>query len=78
MWVARNKTGEVILFYKKPERKDGYWLSKDGKYFTINFTQFPTLKWEDEPLEIELISKEELERLEYRALQAPSVPYMGY
>lgn len=38
---------------------------------------FPELTWEDEPLEIELISKKELEYLKYKASQAPSSPYMG-
>ena len=52
MFVAKNKSGETILFYKKPKRKSVYWLSVDGKYFNIDSTIFPKLKWEDEPVEV--------------------------
>lgn len=74
---------EVDLFSHKttPERvyRRGYWeapvdINNDVSCEIFN-DLFPNLKWEDEPIEVELISKEVLER--YKASQVPSTPYLG-
>lgn len=57
MWVAKNKTGEVILFYKKPKRRNGYWLSSDGKYMNISPDSFQCLTWESDPQEVQVFDK---------------------
>ena len=52
-WVARCKSGELSLYHSKPERDGNSW---DGLYFMcrIDRNNFPDLKWEDEPIEVEL------------------------
>lgn len=55
MWVARDKDGTLIMFHEKPIRRIDYWgPSDDNEVFTITEGLFPNLKWEDEPLEVEL------------------------
>lgn len=61
MWVTRDMKGYggVRLWKVKPKRGNYYWKTKGGSddYLTIDGMMFPNLKWEDEPLEIELVSK---------------------
>ena len=71
-WVARDNFGGLVHFYKdKPERIDeqGFWfphetkLEEDpnylyGDYFTLDTNLFLNLKWEDEPIEVEITIKE--------------------
>lgn len=57
MYIAKNKDGIVNLFYKKPKLKDGYWLSQDGKYFTIDSSAF-SLDWDNEPIKVVLSTEE--------------------
>lgn len=58
MWVARNKDGFLFLFYNKPRRYDEYgkWKSSAETPMQIDRTLFPNLKWEDDPIEVELVS----------------------
>lgn len=77
MWVARNKNGIIWIFTEKPIRfeTDGSWVSRvipkttycSVSYHTkigeLNKKQFPELKWEDEPIQVELkeiISKDDI------------------
>lgn len=59
MWVVRDIFEELELYSDKPTRHIGY----DEKYWSGNLLDmldsslFPELTWEDEPLEVELISK---------------------
>jgi len=56
MFVARDKTGNLYLFGRKPERTLAYWASS-GFGFPLNNADFPDLKWEDEPMEVIIIEK---------------------
>ena len=61
-YVARDKSGELFLYLKKPVRKSNTFISCRGGIFievTENFSiyglnpdDFKDLKWEDEPLEV--------------------------
>ena len=54
LWVARDKSGELCIYNTKPERDcvRDFWCS--DLYFTIFPHLFPYLKWEDEPIEVEI------------------------
>lgn len=62
-WVAREGVSKIpykyvyshqLAFFKnKPKRCDGEWNGILGMY--INSDLFPDLKWEDEPVEVELM-----------------------
>ena len=54
LWVARDKNGFRCAYEGKPERCDNQkeWM---GRFFSsMKNSYFPELKWEDEPIEIEL------------------------
>jgi hypothetical protein len=66
MWVARTKSGLLQLFSSKPYR-EVLWSNMfcverwncNGDLFTFsdNIDLFSDLKWEDEPIEVELVIK---------------------
>lgn len=61
-WVAREKDGTLSFFSNKPKRFlenndfcDG-WFCEEGCETAINFNcDIPELKWESEPIEVELL-----------------------
>ncbi len=57
MWVARDKEGFLYLYEDIPLR-DTLFEDWEPSYpegcLRINPTLFPNLKWEDEPVEVEL------------------------
>lgn len=67
-WVARDDDGTLAIHYEKPRRvcypngnimPDGtpwVWENEAG-YGLLPVKIFPDLKWEDEPLEVELTIK---------------------
>lgn len=70
MWVARDKYGTIALFTTKPERDkllatDNFlsiWIDNSTKhnksgYVDLNINLFPSLKWGDEPIEVEIIER---------------------
>lgn len=61
MWVARDKDGKLWFYREKPRRvKDGgYWVLDDISDYECVLPEdlFPYLKWEDEPIEVELTIK---------------------
>lgn len=68
MWVARDKDGCLWLYIYKPIRsKTNYWWEVDEQNtpldeddcLMIDIELFPDLRWEDEPIEVELVRKEE-------------------
>lgn len=62
MWVARDKYGHLILFIKNcPFRDeiDGMWVSNERPIY-LDITLFSNLKWEDEPVKVVLINKNDL------------------
>lgn len=54
-WVARDKNGSLFAYEDMPKRYDNKkeWFS--AKFlFSMENSLFPDLKWEDEPIEVEL------------------------
>lgn len=62
-WVARNdKDGMLYWYSDKPTRGDGFWNSIDEQVFDVQLlylpdAAFPSLHWEDEPIEVTLTIK---------------------
>lgn len=55
MWVARDKDGDLKFFANKPIRNEDYWAEHPlGEFCRINDWLFPELKWEDEPIEVNI------------------------
>lgn len=68
MYVARDKGECLWLFIDKPIRSqtNGWWevdtqnsLLSDDDCMEIDGDLFHELRWEDEPIEVELVRKEE-------------------
>lgn len=59
MWIARNKDNELILFHNKPFRWKEEWIDEEYKSFGNGISEyiFNDLKWEDEPFEVKIVSK---------------------
>lgn len=55
LWVARDWGGMLFAYFNKPIR-DTVWKewNSDKVSLTIDDSFFPELKWEDEPIEVEL------------------------
>lgn len=54
MWIARDKSGELHLWFNRPMKSAGKWISNDGD-FLIDSELFPEITWEDsEPVEVGL------------------------
>lgn len=63
MYVARDKNKSLWLFIDKPKRSqtNGWWevdtqnsLLRDDDCLQIDEELFPELRWQDEPIEVEL------------------------
>lgn len=56
LWVAKDKIGKLFAYYSKPKRECylGFWYSDLNCVGSISGNLFPELKWEDEPIEVEL------------------------
>lgn len=52
LFVARDADGEIAFFKEKPERSEYLWEAK--WLCCIRCEMFPGIKWEDEPLEVEI------------------------
>lgn len=65
MWIARDKDGSLWLFIKKPNRIEVKNLAMWGfEHNTCDYIigcmpmgMFPELKWENDPVEVDLIIK---------------------
>ena len=55
LWVARDWCGMLYAYFNKPIR-DTVWKewNSDKASLIIDDSFFPELKWEDEPIEVEL------------------------
>lgn len=54
-WVARDKCGELYFFKERPTRSEYVWSCPVHSCRPIRDKKvFPDLKWEDEPIEVEL------------------------
>ena len=61
-WLARNKSGTLVLWLKKPLKQGDGWYNNDG-YFILDSVQsptfgevslFPEVTWENSPQMVEL------------------------
>lgn len=41
LWVARNKSGTLVLWFNKPVKQGDAWYSNDG-FFILDSVQSPT------------------------------------
>lgn len=60
LWAARDDDGLLYAFEHCPLRSTflyGFWEDLGRYAFELPKTLLPDLKWEDEPIEIELIIK---------------------
>lgn len=57
-WVARDKSGYLVLHYKKPHRTFGNakWYSAQSQK-SLPRDSFSDLTWDSDPIEVELIIK---------------------
>ena len=64
-WVARNEGDDQLLFGDKPKRgnrrdhTEDYWILSnkvpvDYNVWSLPSEMFPDIKWEDEPVEVEI------------------------
>lgn len=55
LWVARDWGGMLYAYFNIPIR-DTVWKEwdSDGVHLSIDDSFFPELKWEDEPIEVEI------------------------
>ena len=61
-WVARDENGQLWLYGQRPFRNGRVWTTRNGCYFirignTLFNTLLPSLRWEDDPREVEIIVK---------------------
>ncbi len=62
IWIARDKDGTLHLFSECPVRYFNVWMQRLSIEVCIGelpTALFPDLKWEDEPIEVKLVRKEE-------------------
>ena len=59
-WIARDRYGDLYFYpYYKPKRYGDYWFGSTGVFLRIASYReigdyFPSIRWEDEPIEVEL------------------------
>lgn len=62
LWIARNKSGTLVLWFKKPVKEGDGWYNNDG-FFILDSVQdptfgevipFPEVTFENSPQEVEL------------------------
>ena len=74
MWIARDRNNNLVLHQTKPTRDLGYWVSNtDCMVFSTRsltcshtsemYNLYKDLKWEDEPIEVDLIETFKLQSL---------------
>lgn len=56
-WAARDENGVIHLFEVEPRRMENKWWDRDYNCVCLPIDAFPSLKWEDDPIEVELIIK---------------------
>lgn len=52
MFIARDYNGTLWLHFSKPTRSGWTWQSKN--YIQLDDKLFPELKWENNPIKVEL------------------------
>lgn len=58
MWIARDKDGHLFIWNKLPHRGYDAWeyIGALVHWLEIDSSLFPDLKWEDDPIEVSLMS----------------------
>lgn len=56
-YMARDKYPYLWIYEEKPIRRRDIWESINGDYYELPNKLFPNLKWEDEPIKVELTIK---------------------
>lgn len=51
-WVARDENGEIYAYEDYPEKDSEIWIGSNS--MLLDRKSFPDLKWEDEPMEVEI------------------------
>lgn len=68
MWISRDKDNSEFLnltLFKPKRVKSGVWVSDDGEtvlnrlFYRIPDSVYPSITWDDEPIEIEFIPKKQ-------------------
>ena len=58
MWIARDLGGELVLYDRKPYKKDNYWGCDDKcDFMPMNDRLFPEVTFDNSPQEVELVIK---------------------
>lgn len=57
MWIVRSYFGYLYVSNEKPIRVNKHWWRGNLISYIDNNNQFSDLKWEDEPIEVELVRK---------------------
>lgn len=58
-WVARNKSGTLVLWFNKPVKQGEGWYNNDG-FFILDSAQFLEVTHENSPQQVEIkLVKEE-------------------
>ena len=60
LWLARDKSGYLLLFENTPIRKRNGFYSLEGYYYVLLGDLFPEVTWENSPQEVELKLVEKL------------------
>lgn len=57
MWIVRTYAGGLMVTGVKPMRVGSAWCALNMISYHDDRNQFINLKWEDEPIEVELVRK---------------------
>ncbi len=66
VWVARDKDGALFGYQASPSRYMGKaiehtWVNTTGRASLMDKNLFPDLKWENEPMQVALLTPEEMD-----------------
>ena len=52
-WIARNKSGTLVLWFNKPVKQGEEWYNNDG-CFILDSVHFPEVTFENSPQQVEI------------------------
>ena len=53
LWIARDLSGTLVLWFNKPVKQGVRWYNNDG-FFVLDPVQFPEVTFENSPQEVQL------------------------
>ena len=61
LWLARDKSGFLLLFESTPIKKGNGFYSLEGHYYVLFGELFPEVTWENSPkkVKLELVKQKE-------------------